>query len=46
MYVYIMEEDDAKQLYLVLEVSCRRTDNLSARYSDHKKIYSIIVSLI
>ena len=45
--IYILcEEDNAKQLYLVLKVSCRRTDNFSARYNDHRKLYSIMVSLI
>ena len=42
----LWEEDDAKQIYLVLKVSCRQTNNLSARYNDHQKIYSIMVSLI
>ena len=29
IYIYVLwKEDDAKQLYLVLKVSCRRTDNL------------------
>ena len=45
MFIYIViyilwEEDDAKQLYLVFKVSCRRTDSLSARYNDHQKLYS------
>ena len=26
--IILWEEDDTKQLYLVLKVSCRRTDNL------------------
>ena len=26
----LWEEDDAKQIYLVLKVSCRQTNNLSA----------------
>ena len=43
--IILWEEDDTKQLYLVLKVSCRRTDNLSARYNDHQKIYSIMASL-
>ena len=30
----------------VLKVSCRWTDNLSARYNDHQKVYSIMISLI
>ena len=39
--IYILwEEDDAKQLYLVFKVSCRRTDSLSAKYNDHQKLYS------
>ena len=46
IYIILWEEDDAKQLYLVLKVSCRRTDNLSARYNDHQRIYSIMISLI
>ena len=48
MYKYkvLWEEDDARQLYLILKVSCRWTYNLSARYNDHQKIYSIMVSLI
>ena len=44
--IILWEEDDIKQLDLVLKVSCRRTDNLSARYNNHQKIYSIMVSLI
>ena len=28
IYIIFWEEDDVKQLYLVLKVSCRRTDNL------------------
>ena len=44
--LYVWEEDDVKQLYLVLKISCRQTDNLSARYNDHQKIYSIVASLI
>ena len=48
MYVYIIlwEEDDAKQLYLVLKVSCRRTDNIQPGTTIIQKIYSIMVSLI
>ena len=42
MYIYIYcalwEEGDVEKLYLVLKVSCRWTDNLSARYNDHQKI--------
>ena len=42
IYIYYCgEEDNAKQLYLVFKVSYRRTDNLSARYNDHQKIYSL-----
>ena len=26
--LYVWEEDDVKQHYLVLKISCRRTDNL------------------
>ena len=40
------EEDDAKQLYLVPKVSCRRTDNLQPDTTIIQKIYSIMVSLI
>ena len=29
IYIKLWEEDDAKQLYLVLKVSCRWSDNLS-----------------
>ena len=39
------EEEDAKQLYLVLSVLCRRANNLSARYNNHKKIGNIMLSL-
>ena len=28
IYIILWEEDGAKQLYVVLKVSCRRTDNL------------------
>ena len=45
-YIILREEDDARQLYLIFKVSCWRTYNLSARYNDHQKIYSIMVSLI
>ena len=40
------EEDDAKQLYLVLKVSCRRTNNLQPGTTINEKIYRIMVSLI
>ena len=33
----LWEEDDAKQLYLVLKVSCRWTDNLSVRFNDYPR---------
>ena len=35
------EEDDAEQLYLVLKVSCRRTDNLQPGTTIIQTIYSI-----
>ena len=44
--IILWEEDDVKQLYLVLKVSCWRTNNLSARYNYHQKIDNIMVSLI
>ena len=44
--IILREEDDAKQLYLALKVSCCWTANLLARYNDHQKICSIMVSLI
>ena len=37
IYIYVISwEEDAKQLHFVLKVSCRRTDNLSARYRWHE----------
>ena len=44
--VIILWKED--ELYLVLKVSCRRTDNLQpgARYNDHQKIYGIMLPLI
>ena len=44
MYIILWEEDDSKQLYLVLKVSCRRTDNLQPGTTIIQKIYSIMVS--
>ena len=38
--------DEDEQLYLVLKILCRQTDNLSARYNDHQKVYSMMVSLL
>ena len=38
--------DEDEQLYWVLKILCRRTDNLSARYNDHQKINSMMVSLL
>ena len=42
----LWEEDDAKQLDLVIKVSCRRTDNLQPGTTIIQKIYSIMISLI
>ena len=44
--IILWEEDDAKQLYLVLKISWWQTKNLSVRYNDHQKIYNITISLI
>ena len=44
MYIILWEEDDSKQLYLVLKVSWRRTDNLQPGTTIIQKIYSIMVS--
>ena len=39
VYIYILwEVDDAKQLYLVLKVSCRQTDNLQPGTTIIKKL--------
>ena len=40
--IIFWEEDDVKQLYSVLKES----DSFSARYNDHQKVDSIVVSLI
>ena len=44
----LWEEGNVKQFYnfLVFEVSCRWTYNLSASYNDSQKIYSVMVSLM
>ena len=45
IYIYILwEEVNVKQA--ILKISCWRTNNLSARYNDHQKIYSVMLSLI
>ena len=41
IYIYLF-----KQLYLVLKASHWWTNNLSARHSNHQKVYSIMLSLI
>ena len=38
IYVILLEEDNAKQLYLVLKVSCRQTNNLQPGTTIIKKI--------
>ena len=55
MYIYVKSAqhksvvilwDEDEQLYWILKILCRRTDNLSARYNDHQKINRMMVSLL